>query len=173
MASSFIELNNVGFWASDGFIEAIQYCLIYEIELHDFSEDSWIHEYKNQIAIQSIPLVYGGMSMCLEDIVEKSIIIQLIDTIVHKINHDNGYFTLSNMQCMQRHTMKLLQQNGDAYTDEKDIEDAIQNGRWNGGICISKNKERYICAFKLLNTLIKDELKEDCDLSSYLMDLKN
>ncbi|MEM6721355.1 MAG: hypothetical protein AAF611_18650 [Bacteroidota bacterium] len=173
MASSFIELNNVGFWASDGFIEAIQYCIIHEIELQNFPKDSWVYEYRNQIALQSIPLVYGGMSMCLEDIVEKPIIIRIIDQIVYKINNDDDYFTLSNMQQMQRRTMKLLLKKYNIYRNDEEIEEDIRNGRWSCGVCISKLKKRYICAFELLNTLIKGELNESCDLSTYLINLED
>lgn len=32
MASSFIDINDVGLWARDGFVEATQLCLINEIE---------------------------------------------------------------------------------------------------------------------------------------------
>ena len=59
MASSFIDIKDIGFWAKDGFIEAIQLCLINEIENQNLNEIKWINEFKSELAFQSLPMIHG------------------------------------------------------------------------------------------------------------------
>jgi len=47
MASSFVDIDDIGFWAKDGFVEAMQLSLINEIEIHKLDATDWINEFKN------------------------------------------------------------------------------------------------------------------------------
>jgi hypothetical protein len=73
MASSFIDYKDNGFWARDGFVEAFQLLLFEEIQLVFGDSLNWLNEYKKELALQSLPLIHGGMSMRLnETLVDKS-----------------------------------------------------------------------------------------------------
>jgi len=67
MASSFIKFGDFGFWAKDAFVEAMQLCLINEIESDHVDAIKWVNLFKEELALQSFPMIYGGMSMGLDD----------------------------------------------------------------------------------------------------------
>lgn len=57
MASSFINSKDIGYWAKDGFVEAMQLCLINEIEIQNLDSIEWCNEYKNALALESLPMI--------------------------------------------------------------------------------------------------------------------
>jgi len=67
MGSSFIDFQESGFWANDGFVEAFQLLLFEEIQLQHQNKVAWLNEYKKELALQSLPLISGGMSMYLNE----------------------------------------------------------------------------------------------------------
>jgi len=97
MASSFIDFKGNGFWARDGFVESFQLLLFKEIQAQYNNEIEWLNDYKKNLALQSLPLIYGGMSMCLEETVTDNtriqIIVELINAIEAKISSNDDYLT--------------------------------------------------------------------------------
>jgi hypothetical protein len=51
MPSPFIDINDISFWAKDGFIEAIQLCIINEIESSFLNLDPWVDEFKPELVL--------------------------------------------------------------------------------------------------------------------------
>lgn len=51
MPSHFIEINDISFWAKDGFIEAIQLYIINEIESSSLNLDPWADEFKPELVL--------------------------------------------------------------------------------------------------------------------------
>ncbi|EDP96421.1 hypothetical protein U8527_09930 [Kordia algicida OT-1] len=177
MASSFIEHKNYGFWASDGFVEAMQICLIDEIEATSFDSKSWIIQYKDELALQSIPLVYGGMSMSLDRFLindeRKKIVIDLIDKIIQKINSDETYLNNENLRRMRKNAMLILYKQGNTFQDESEIDEDVKNSRWRGNDSDGNQfKDRCINAFQLLKKLINEELKTDAGSPESYWDFK-
>ena len=95
MASSFIDFKDNGFWARDGFVESFQLLLFEEIQLQYHDELEWLNNYKRDLALQSLPLIHGGMSMCFDETLtdnnRTTIILKLLDDIRKKIIKDNDY----------------------------------------------------------------------------------
>ena len=116
MASSFIDIKDMGFWARDGFVEAMQLCLINEIENQKLGSIEWINEYKCGLALQSLPMIYGGMSMLLEEFLttdeRKTLILKLIDIIIEKIDSTDDYITGSNLHELRKRAMTILSETG-------------------------------------------------------------
>ena len=126
MASSYINIKEKGFWARDNFVEAIQICLVNEIELNGLDSSDWINEYKNELALQALPIVYGGMSLELEmfiiDANRKSILIKSIDSIIKKIETDKDYLTWENLHKFRIRAIKILAESGKVkFKDEEDF----------------------------------------------------
>ncbi|AFM04715.1 hypothetical protein Fleli_2342 [Bernardetia litoralis DSM 6794] len=164
MASSFIEIKDIGFWARDGFVEAMQLCLIDEIENQNLDKIEWISEFKSELALQSLPLVYGGMSMELEEFLtndeRKSQIIQLIDFIINKIDSTDNYITGNNLHELRKKAMIILSKNGNLeFNNQKEFDKAVNDSRWNEANGIADVKDRYLHSFKLLKLLINGEMK--------------
>ena len=178
MASSFIEFKNYGFWARDGFVEAMQNCLIDEIEQSKFDSDSWVIKYKEELALQSLPLIYGGMSMSLDEFLTDSdriqTIIGLIKNIIKKIESKENYISNQNLREMRRNAMIILLKSGDAFKNESEIEEDVLNSRWRGNDnCVSQYKDRYMNSFLLLKNLILEKLKTDASSAEDYWDYKN
>lgn len=164
MASSFIDINDYGFWAKDGFVEAMQLCLINEIENQKLDSIDWINEYKNELALQSLPMIYGGMSMELEDFLttneRKALIVKLIDTIIEKIDLIDNYITGTNLHELRKRAMTILSETGKLeFKNQKEFDKTVNDSRWNESDGIAEVKDRYQHSFKLLKNLINDEIK--------------
>ncbi|WP_167342041.1 hypothetical protein [Nonlabens sp. SY33080] len=163
MASSFVDINGIGFWARDGFVEAMQLCLINEIENQKLDSIEWINEYKCELALQSLPMIYGGMSMLLEEFLttdeRKSQILKLIDLIIDKIDSSDDYITGSNLHQLRKRAMTILSETEKMeFENQKEFEKTVNDSRWNESNGISEVKDRYQHSFKLLKSLIKGEL---------------
>lgn len=135
MASSFVNIKEIGFWAKDGFVEAMQLCLINEIESQKLDLIEWINEFKTELAIQSLPIIFGGMSMELEEFIttdeRKAQIIELIDIIIEKIVSTNKYITGSNLYEMRRRAMNIISESGKLdFNDSKEFEKAVNSSGW-------------------------------------------
>ncbi|MBF4515964.1 hypothetical protein IRZ71_06405 [Flavobacterium sp. ANB] len=163
MASSFVNIKENGFWAKHGFVEAMQLCLINEIETQKLDSIEWINEFKYELAIQSLPLIYGGMSMELEEFIitdeRKAQIIELIDIIIEKIESTDKYITGSNLHEMRRRAMNIIFENGKLeFTDSKEFEKTVNSSGWESSSGIEKVKDRYQHSFKLLKMLVNGEM---------------
>ncbi|KUJ62954.1 hypothetical protein AR687_06060 [Flavobacteriaceae bacterium CRH] len=163
MASSFINIKKNGFWARDGFVEAMQLCLINEIEIQKLDSIEWINEFKCELATQSLPIIYGGMSMELEEYVttdeRKAQIIELIDVIIEKIASTDKYITGSNLCEMRRRAMHIISENGKMeFTDSEEFEKTVNSSGWESASGIAKVKDSYQHSFKLLKMLVNGEM---------------
>lgn len=163
MASSFIEINDIGFWAKDGFVEAMQLCLINEIENRKLDSVKWISEYKGELALQSLPMIYGGMSMELEAFLNsaerKAQIVELIDAIIERIDSSDNYIMGANIHEMRKRAMRILSETGKIdFKNEKEFEKTVNDSNWNESDGIADIKDRYQHSFKLLKILINGEM---------------
>lgn len=164
MASSFIDINDYGFWANDGFVEAMQLCLINEIENQKLDSIDWINDYKNELALQSLPMIYGGMSMELEDFLttkeRKALLVKLIDIIIEKIDLTDNYITGTNLHELRKRAMTILSETGKMeFKNQKEFDEAVNDSRWNESDGIDNVKDSYQHSFKLLKNLINDKMK--------------
>jgi hypothetical protein len=163
MASSFINIKDIGYWAKDGFVEAMQLCLINEIEIQNLDSIEWINEYKNALALESLPMIYGGMSMRLNEFVNaderKAIVIKLIDVIIKKIDTADNYLTGPGLYEMRKRAMEiLLETNMLEFKDQEDFERTVNDSGWDISLGIKDVKDRYQHSFKLLKMLINGEM---------------
>lgn len=162
MASSFIDINDIGFWANDGFVEAMQLCLINEIESQKLDKIEWINHYKIGLAWESLPIIYGGMSMLLDKFLttneRKSQIVKLIDKIIETIDSSNDYITGTNLQSMRYRAVTILQETNQLKVKNQEEFDRIVNDSACYGPGIAEVKDRYQHSFKLLKRLINGEL---------------
>lgn len=164
MGSSFIDIKDKGFWARDGFVEAMQLCLINEIENQNLDAIDWIKEFKNELALQSLPLVYGGMSLQLEVFLttdeRKARLIELIDFIIEKIDKTDNYITGGNLHEMRKRAMTILSETGKLdFKNQKEFDKTINASRWNEADGIIQVKDRYQHSFKLLKRLMNGEMR--------------
>lgn len=162
MASSFINIKDIGFWARDGFVEAMQLCLINEIEIKKLDSLEWVNEFKNELALQSLPMIYGGMSMGLEEFIttyeRKAQLIELIDSIIEKIDTTNNYITGSNLHEMRKRALTIFSATGGEFKNQEEFEKTVNDSGWNLSNGISEVKDRYQHSFKLLRKLINGDL---------------
>lgn len=163
MGSSFIDCKDKGFWASDGFVEVMQLCLIYEIEDQKLDSVDWVNEFKNEMALQSLPVIYGGMSMELEEFIttdeRKHQLVDLIDFIIGKIDKTDDYITGDKLHERRKRAMTILSESGKIkFKTQKEFDKIVNNSRWNEFGEIAKVKDRYQHSFILLKKLIKGEM---------------
>lgn len=159
MASSFINFRNNGFWAKDGFVEAFQLLLFEEINNHYGNNIEWLNSYKKDIALQSLPLVYGGMSMCLDEtLVDQSraeMLITLIDIINTRISSEENYLTSTHLNSLRRVIRQYLIAEKEFDWDEKEVDRQVEEGAYYGG---ELPKSNYIRGFDLLRQLIAGQI---------------
>ncbi|WP_281231773.1 hypothetical protein [Flavobacterium gelatinilyticum] len=163
MASSFVNFKNNGFWAKDGFVEAMQLCLINEIETQNLDSTEWVNEFKIQLAIQSFPMIFGGMSMELNEFIttdeRKAQIINLIDVIIEKIALKEDYLTGSNLHELRRRAMQILSETKEMeFENSEEFEKAVNSSGWALSQGIAEIKDRYQHSFRLLKMLINNEM---------------
>ena len=176
MGSSFIDLQDYGFWARDGLVEAMQLCIINEIELQKLDLLDWMNEFKNELALQALPLIYGGMSMALEEFLtsdlRKNQLLQLIDAIIEKIDATDTYITGENLHKMRKRAMTILSETGKMEFDNQTAFEAVVNeSRWKESNRIWEVKDNYKHAFELLKQLINGEMKSTASSPEYYWDI--
>jgi hypothetical protein len=162
MASSFIRFRDFGFWAKDGFVEAMQLCLIHEIESDTVGAVEWVNLFKTELALQAFPMIYSGMSMELDEFLtddeRERIVLRLVDQIVARIITDPSYMTGETMHNFRNRAMRILQETDKAdFNDEKEFLKAVNDSNWLGS-SIHEVKDRYAYSFDLLKRLIKGQI---------------
>ncbi len=162
MASSFVDFKDNGFWARDGFVESFQLLLFEEIQLQYQDQLHWLNNYKKDLALQSLPLIYGGMSMCFDETLtdnnRTAIILKLLDDIRKKIVKDNGYLTGEHLNLLRKTVRHYLVDINEFEWDENEIEKQLKDGGY--GELPSKKYKR---GFDLLRTLVAGQLKIKVD----------
>jgi hypothetical protein len=163
MASSFINFNENGFWGKDAFVESFQLLLFEEIVDQYGSTIDWLNSYRREIALQSLPLIYGGMSMCLDDTLinqsRKEIFLNLIEIIKNKIVSDEQYLTGKHLNGLRRDIRLFLISERDLKWDEKEVEKQVKDGAFGDEL----PKANYLHGFELLCQLIKGYISYKAD----------
>lgn len=163
MASSFIDFKDNGFWARDGFVESSQLLLFEEISNQYDDKIEWLNSYKKEIALESLPLISGGMSMCLDDTLidesRREIIIKLIDNITLKISSEESYLTNQHLMSLRRTVRQFLVALKEVDWDETQIEKQVKDGAWVDPL----PKHYYIQGLNLLKKLIIGQIAFKAD----------
>jgi len=164
MGNSFIDFKEKGFWARDYIIEVMLLCLINEIENQNLDSTNWINEYKNTLALQSIPIIIGGMSMELDKFLIndelKGQLNSLIDLIIEKIDKTDNYITGNNLHKMRTRAMTILLDSEEIeFNNQKEFDETVNYSRWKESSGIEKAKDIFKHAFKLLKKLINGDMK--------------
>lgn len=163
MASSFIEFKDNGFWARDGFVESFHLLLFEEIQTQYKNEVEWLNEYKKNLALQSLPLIYGGMSMCLDEtLIDNNriqTILSLIDLIETKISGDIDYLTGKHLNQNRKIIRQYLVEANEFFWDENEIEKQCKNGAFGEDLPI----ESYKRGFELLKNLVAGKMNYKVD----------
>jgi hypothetical protein len=168
MASSFIGLgDDAGFWARDGFIEAIQLCLVAEIEVRRLDTEPWLLTYKRRLALQALPLIYGGTSLELDEhlttAARRALICQLNEQIIRRIRQEPDYLTGPILHRFRHRAMQLLWETGElVFESKEDFQRAVNDGGWQHS-AIQEVKRNYLHGFVLLNRLLKGRLRTRVD----------
>ena len=163
MASSFIDFKDNGFWAKDGFVESFQLLLFEEIESQYQDKIEWLNEYKKNLALQSLPLIYGGMSMCFDEtLIDKSrvqTILTLIDTIKTKISNDKNYLTGKHLNDIRKIVRQYLVRIKEFEWNDIEIEKQINDGGFGDDLPV----ENYDHGFDLLRKLVVGQITFKAD----------
>lgn len=163
MGSSFITFREYGFWARDGFIEAYQLLLFEKAQLHQDDDLKWLIDYKGELALESLPLIPGGMSMrlteTLTDESRKLVIIKLINEVIYKITTDPAYLTAEHLNSLRSTIRHYLVSIKEIDWSERAIEKDAKDGAYQGEL----SKKNYLKAFDLLRKLIGGKLPYKAD----------
>ncbi|RTQ46321.1 hypothetical protein EJV47_22615 [Hymenobacter gummosus] len=164
MGSSFIHLpDNTGFWARDGFVEAMQLCLIDAIEAQPpAAAEPWLLAYKQRLALQALPLIYGGMSLELAEHLttpaRRALICRLSEQIIRRIRHEPDYLTGPTLHRFRRRAMQLLWETGElVFESQEDFQRVVDDSGWQHA-AIQDVRPNYLHGFVLLNRLLKGRL---------------
>ena len=162
MASSFIDFKGVfGFWAHDSVVEIMQYFIIDEIHKDSLSEN-WLVEFKLELALQSMPIVSGGMSLELDHFIinteRRDCLLRIISKIENKFKRDYFLLTNSDVFELRKMAMSILDKSGKVDFESKiQIEEIIKSSYWSE-TDETLNLEKYLIGFQLLVKLLKNEL---------------
>ena len=163
MASSFIDFKDNGFWAKDGFVESFQLLLFEEIESQYQDSVDWLNEYKKNLAIQSLPLIYGGMSMCLDETLVNDCKIQtilsLIKSINTKISSDNNYLTGKHLNDLRKIVRQYLVQIKEFDWNDIEVERQTKDGAFGNDLPVVS----YVHGFDLLKKLLAGQITFNAD----------
>lgn len=164
MAKSFIQIGDHGFWAQDRFIEAMQLCLIQEIEEQNLDSTPWVIDYKEALALESVPMSLGERSMRLETFITDSdracLALQMIDAVIEKIDANDQYFTAQNLHAFRKRALEILAERKVLqFASEEKFNTVLEASKWHKSPGITAVKKRYQHAFILLRRLINQELQ--------------
>lgn len=163
MASSFINFKDYGFWTRDGFVEAFQLLLFEEIQSEYNNCIDWLNDYKKELAFQSLPLINGGMSMCLDEtLIDENriaVILQLIDRNMFKISADKNHLTGKHLNSLRKTVRQYLVEIKQFDWNEREIDKQIKDGAYQDELPV----ENYLKGFDLLRNLITGQLPYKVD----------
>lgn len=163
MASSFIKYKDNGFWTNDSIVESFQLLLFEEIQYKFGNNIKWLNDYKKELALQSLPLIYGGMSMCfnetLTDENRTKLILSLIDNIKLKINTDNNFLVGDHLNTLRRTVRKYLVEINEYDWSEAEISQQISDNSFKENLPVNE----YEHGFSLLKKLVAGEITFKAD----------
>jgi hypothetical protein len=159
MASSFINYKNNGFWASDTIAEAFDLLIFQEITNKFGNAIDWLNEYKANLALQSLPIICGGMSMELDEyLIDNSrveIILSIITDIKEKINNKKDYLTSEHLNSLKKNIREYLVEVEEVNWSSEELEkNLFESGFYVNPLPVQK----YSRAFDLLEKLISGQI---------------
>ena len=160
MASSCIEFEGKEYWVRDGVVEAWQISLVDEIKQRELKE-SWILEFQKELATQSLPIVIGGMDMCLDKFLvspdRKNLCKEWIQAIIAKMKMDADYVSGEHFEKLRRQALQLAWDQGELrISDEKEFERLVKSSRW-AEADLSEHQEKYMKFFQALIGILDQE----------------
>ena len=166
MANSFISINENGFWAYDNLVEGMQLMLIEELSNPEYEIFDWINEYKIQLTIQSLPIIFGGISMEFDEYLideeRKEMILFAINSITKELENPERLLTEKQMfQLREKAVNKLVNSDKGNFKNAKDIKETIRNSYWRETSKNHLNKDYYINGLKMLAKLITGKIEEN------------
>jgi hypothetical protein len=100
MATTFIEFKNYGFWAHDSFLEGILYLIVKELKASP-SDDEWKYKIIDKWNYAYLSGFSGNIPIELEENLSDEdnlkIIVQILKTIISKIENDEHYLSADEM----------------------------------------------------------------------------
>ena len=165
MANSFISINENGFWAYDNLIEGMQLLLIEEMSNSEYEIFDWVNEYRIQLTIQSLPIIFGGMSMefdkYLIDKERREIVLFAIDSITKELKNPETLLTEKQMfQLREKAVHELANSEKGNFKNAKDIQETIRSSYWKENSKNLLNKDYYIQGLNMLAKLLKGKIGE-------------
>ncbi|MEM8891706.1 MAG: hypothetical protein AAGD28_27250 [Bacteroidota bacterium] len=158
MASSCIEFEEKEYWVRDGVVETWQISLVDEIKRRALKE-SWILEFQKELAFQAIPIIIGGMSMCLNEFLisqdRKNQFKEWIQAIIERMKSSAEYVSGKHYQKLRLQALQMLRDQGELrISKEKEFEKMLNSSRW-AETDLSNFQERYIDFFHALIGIIE------------------
>ena len=157
MASSFIKFNGNGFWAYDCYVESFQ-LLLFE-RINDHTDIPWLVEYQRKIALDSLPLIYGGMTMYLDETItdegRRLVLIEFIDKITNNIISHGGYLTGERLNSLRRNVLQYLVHIREFSWTDAEMEKIAKDSRW---LDSDLSTDNYLKGFILLSDLVQGKL---------------
>ncbi len=166
MANSFISINGNGFWAYDILIEGIQLMLIEELSNSEYEIFDWISEYKLKLTIQSLPIIYGGMSMEFDEYLisedRKQIVLFAIHSLTKKLEKSEAILTEKRMfQLRQKAINSLANSDLGNFKGSKEIDKTIHSSYWSENSSTTLNKQYYIKGLNMLARLLNGKIDDN------------
>lgn len=160
MASSCIEFEQKEYWVRDAVLESWQIALVDEIKERALGE-SWILAFQKELAVQAIPIIIGGMDMCLDEFLispdRKQQCKEWIQAIIEKMRRDADYVSGTHFEKLRRQALQLLRDRGEIkLATEKEFEKMVQASRWAKSNLVGY-QERYIQFFQALIGIIEQQ----------------
>jgi hypothetical protein len=162
MATSFIDKNEYGFWARDATVEVMMLSIIQEID-NSYNTIDWLKTYQHHISMQSLPLIYGGMSMELDEFMTSAdridIFLELIGKIRNRVKKDAEYLSGNNLHKYRVRAMEIMgEYNPKAFKNKLDFKECVDMSGWDKADT-SGVIDVYLNAFELLEALLLGEIK--------------
>lgn len=143
-------------------MESFQLLLFEEIDIQFQDQLQWLNDYKKDLALQSLPLIHGGMCMhfdeTLTDNGRTTIMLKLLDSIRTKIIKDKDYLTGTHLNSLRNRVRHYLVDIKEFGWNENEIEKQLKDGAY-GELLF----EKYKRGFELLRALIGGKLNTKAD----------
>lgn len=166
MSSSFIEYNNSGFWANDGFVEAAILLLFEETKIADDFDLEWLKLYRKTLALESLPLIYGGMSLRFDEFITTEFymkrVLTFIENIIERFQNPN-YLTGMHLNFLKREALVFLVEIGEFNWNDNEINRRQKDGFFMEDI----DQNYYLHGFVLIRKLLLGQIffKPDSPIS--------
>lgn len=130
MSNSFISFKGNGFHVQDNLVEGMLLLLFEEIDQVYRNTSPWLNEYKKLLAMESLPLAYGNISMRFNEIVtdeaRKNILLHITDNLHRKITDTPDFLNGMRLNALRRTVRYFLVDTGEFLWPYHEIERQIE-----------------------------------------------